>query len=157
MLQIELLRKLPEEIIRQEIIPYTYSPQSKELLADIRSFFVDWNIIDNAYLIHYNYPVLVRDLQIYCRNIIYNSNTFDNELYVFDNELFHDFTYDYRGLIVKYVKLKQTNEIKSLIYKMMVDFISRINKPKRRNAWFLFGLMTPLQRTSFINKFIIID
>lgn len=152
MLQSNLLRRIPEEIIRQEIIPYTYSPQSKELLADIRSFYVDWNIIDNAYLVDYNYPVLVRDLQIYCRNIIYNSNIFDN-----DSELFHDFTYDYRGLIVKYVKLKQTNEIKSLIHKMMVDFISRINNPKRRNAWFLFGLMTPVQRTRFINKFIIID
>jgi hypothetical protein len=153
MLKTELLRKLPEEIIRQEIIPYTYKPQSKELLADIRSFYVDWNILDNAYLIHYNYPVLVRDLQIYCRNIIYNSNLFDN-----DNEMFHDFTYDYRGLIVKYVKLKQTNEIRNYIYKMMVDFISRINNnPKRRNAWFLFGLMTPLQRTRFINKFILIE
>ena len=150
MLKTELLRRIPEEIINQEIIPYTYSPQPKELLADIRSFYVDWNIIDNAYLVDYNYPVLVRDLQIYCRNIIYNSN-------VFDSELFHDFTYDYRGLIVKYVKLKQTNEIKSLIHKIMVDFISRINNPKRRNAWFLFGLMTPIQRTRFINKFIIID
>lgn len=153
MLKTELLRKIPEEIIHQEIIPYTYSPQPKELLADIRSFYVDWNILDNAYLIHYNYPVLVRDLQIYCRNIIYNSNIFDN-----DSEMFHDFTYDYRGLIVKYVKLKQTNEIRNYIYKMMVDFISRINNnPKRRNAWFLFGLMTPLQRTRFINKFILID
>ena len=150
MLQSNLLRRIPEEIIRQEIIPYTYSPQSKEFLADIRSFYVDWNIIDNAYLVDYNYPVLVRDLQIYCRNIVYNND-------VFDTDLFNDSTYEYRGLIVKYVKLKQTDNKKSLIHKMMFDFTSRISNPKRRNAWFLFGLMTPVQRTRFINKFIIID
>jgi hypothetical protein len=31
--------KLPIDIIRQEIIPYTYQPQSKHLCRDIRSFY----------------------------------------------------------------------------------------------------------------------
>lgn len=31
--------KIPIDIIRENIIPYTYTPQPKELCKDIRSFY----------------------------------------------------------------------------------------------------------------------
>lgn len=34
------IRKLPDEIILHEIIPYTYEKQSPKLLGDIRSFYI---------------------------------------------------------------------------------------------------------------------
>jgi hypothetical protein len=51
------MNKLPEDIIFNCIIPYTYSPQSKELLNDIRSFINTLEIIStiyyNEWIIHY--------------------------------------------------------------------------------------------------------
>lgn len=35
----DLLRGLPAEIVREHIIPFTYSPQSAELCEDIRNYF----------------------------------------------------------------------------------------------------------------------
>jgi hypothetical protein len=43
--------KLPIDIIREEILPYTYQPQPKELCNDIRSFY---NIRDYLYKLYYN-------------------------------------------------------------------------------------------------------
>jgi len=51
------MNKLPEDIIFNCIIPYTYCPQSKELLNDIRSFTNTLEIIStiyyNEWIIHY--------------------------------------------------------------------------------------------------------
>jgi len=43
------MNKLPEDIIFNCIIPYTYSPQSKELLNDVRSFTNTLEIISTIY------------------------------------------------------------------------------------------------------------
>ena len=43
--------KLPIDIIREEILPYTYQPQPKELCNDIRSFH---NIRDYLYKLYYD-------------------------------------------------------------------------------------------------------
>jgi len=43
--------KLPIDIIREEILPYTYQPQPKELCNDIRSFY---NIRDYLYKLYYD-------------------------------------------------------------------------------------------------------
>jgi hypothetical protein len=54
------MNKLPEDIIFNCIIPYTYSTQSKELLNDIRSFTNTLEIISiiyyNEWIIHYQEP-----------------------------------------------------------------------------------------------------
>uniref|UniRef100_A0A6C0HTK8 Uncharacterized protein n=1 Tax=viral metagenome TaxID=1070528 RepID=A0A6C0HTK8_9ZZZZ len=51
------MNKLPEDVIFNCIIPYTYSPQSKELLNDIRSFTNTLELIStiyyNEWIIHY--------------------------------------------------------------------------------------------------------
>ena len=35
----EFIRKIPNDVIRENIIPYTYQPQTKELCYDIRNYF----------------------------------------------------------------------------------------------------------------------
>lgn len=44
------MNKLPIDIIREKILPYTYQPQSKELCYDIRSFY---NIRDYLCKLYY--------------------------------------------------------------------------------------------------------
>ena len=48
-----LLKKIPDDIIREYIIPYIYNPQSPELCADINSFYNTYNNICNNYELVY--------------------------------------------------------------------------------------------------------
>lgn len=146
-----LMKTIPEDIIREIIMPFTYRPQPKELLVDIRSFYTDWNVVDNGYILYYNYKILRNDLNNFCSSISHSSYIF------YDMDMFKGYNYDYQSLIIKYKKENNIDKIRPLIYRMMVDFIWRCDRPKKRNAWFLFGLLTPAERTEFINKFVIVD
>ena len=44
-----VMNRLPLEIIREHIIPYTYSPQNDQLLDDIKSFYIVRNLLLNIY------------------------------------------------------------------------------------------------------------
>jgi hypothetical protein len=61
-----LLKLLPNEIIINHIIPYTYQIQSKELVMDIITFQKDFNIIQNIFVFDYNYKILLNDLELFC-------------------------------------------------------------------------------------------
>ena len=43
------LQKIPQEVIRENIIPYTYNTQSRELLDDIISFIYSKEILIELY------------------------------------------------------------------------------------------------------------
>ena len=45
----KLFDKLPIEIIREKIIPYTYEPQPKEVLEDIISYYEVKNLLKDYY------------------------------------------------------------------------------------------------------------
>jgi hypothetical protein len=47
------MQKLPEDVIRECIIPYTYKPQSHTLCNDIRSFYNTYNGIREIYQLAY--------------------------------------------------------------------------------------------------------
>lgn len=73
------MNKIPEDIIINIIIPYTYQIIPKELSSDIISFRKDLDLIDNLYSFDYNYKILLNDLLIFCntnnicKNILYNN------------------------------------------------------------------------------------
>ena len=46
----KLFDKLPIEIIREKIIPYTYEPQPKEVLDDIISYYEVKNLLKDYYI-----------------------------------------------------------------------------------------------------------
>jgi hypothetical protein len=48
-----LLQKLPDEIVRECILPYTYQPQSPLLCADIRSFYNTYHNMCEIYSLAY--------------------------------------------------------------------------------------------------------
>ena len=47
------LQKLPDDIIREYILPYTYRPQSPKLCADIRSFYKTYSNMCEIYKLIY--------------------------------------------------------------------------------------------------------
>jgi hypothetical protein len=44
-----LLNRIPDDVLRECIIPYTYAPQSKELCEDIRNYFEVSNDLFDMY------------------------------------------------------------------------------------------------------------
>lgn len=46
----QYIQKIPEEVVRENIIPYTYNTQSRELLDDIISFIYTKEILIELYL-----------------------------------------------------------------------------------------------------------
>lgn len=61
-----LFMKLPEELWIEKIYPYTYKPQPKLLLEDIRSFPKEFYFVENMYLYYFNYRILFNDLIEFC-------------------------------------------------------------------------------------------
>ena len=61
---------IPEDIIINIIIPYTYQIIPKKLSFDIISFKKDLDLIENLYSFDYNYKILLNDLLIFCNTCI---------------------------------------------------------------------------------------
>jgi hypothetical protein len=125
------INQLPLEIIINNIIPYTYNIQSKNLLVDIRSFYIDYNIIDNIYTFDYNNIILLRDLLFFTQ-----LNKYEKLINIIKKHIFFN-----------------NDSIKASNY-IINNFETNIKLNIDRKIKFLFGLMTPIQRTRFINTFI---
>jgi len=59
---IKNINHLPEDIVYNHIVPYTYQLQSKNLLEDIRSFLETYTIIYDFYSYEYNESIWINDL-----------------------------------------------------------------------------------------------
>lgn len=107
---IEYMKKIPKDVLINKIIPLTYKPQPKELLLDIYSYNIDYNIIQNYYGFFLNDFILLFDFFNYNIN---NNKLLYEKINKYDNELIE------------------------------------------RNIRLILGSMTPIDRTNFINKYII--
>lgn len=134
----DLVRTLHSDIIINHIIPYTYSIQAKSLLFDIRSYHDDLSIVEKVYFIDYNNYMLLNDLIIFC-----NSNI--------AREI---------GTICKYSILRRTFMLWSKSQEFIDKYIlhtlhtNKKNNPNKK-VKILWGLLTPLERTRFINKYVL--
>ena len=68
-----IFSKLPDNIIFDNIIPYIYKFQDKNLLSDIRSFNKDYNLVDSIYSYSYKEIILLNDLKKFVKSIDDNS------------------------------------------------------------------------------------
>jgi hypothetical protein len=132
-----LFSKLPTEIIINNILPYTYEKQSPKLLNDIKSFYNDLNIIENYYYFEQNSSVLLNDIKIFI-NIPSSYEIYD----ILYNH--HDYKFIRKRLLKKH----------KTYYKIILNYSNtEINRTIRK----IIGLMTLIERTRFINKYIITD
>lgn len=73
----ELWKKIPPDIMINNIMPFTYKTINKNLLFDIRTFVRDYRTIINYYYFDMNEYILLNDLIWFCNNqsihgVIYN-------------------------------------------------------------------------------------
>jgi hypothetical protein len=138
--EIQLWKKVPLDIFINHIIPYTYKKINNQLLNDIRNFTFDFQMIINYYYLDMNETCLLVDLTFFC-----NSNC--NILYVAINHSFTDI-------------LDRNFTFKNFSLDKKMDFIKKnfyfnINVNTHKKNKFLLSLLTPSERTSFINEYII--
>jgi hypothetical protein len=137
----EFLKKIPEDVVVNHIIPFTYEKQPANLLQDIRSFYTDFSTLENAYSYHYNFSILFHDLICFCnRSRIPNYNM---------NDFF--------GIVLKRLFKLQTWEYDKLNVFVFVLFHRDAVVHPLRKIRFLWGILTPTERTRFINNFVLED
>ena len=122
------MNKLPKDLIYNHIVPFTYQLQDKKLLLDIRSFVSDYNILEHLYFCDYSSIILLNDLQIF----IYDSNK-----YIFS----------------RFNKMKCNTKLQVCCYE--ISFFNNKTSNTEMKVRLLWGLLTPFERTKFINRFII--
>lgn len=162
----KLYGRLPMELIREHIMPFAYKPQPQSLLCDIRNFYIDWSFVNSCYDLdinsYYNMQkALKSELYEFCDGIIQDIiyNDIDSSLY---NDYMNMDETSYKDILLQYItKEKRSDDFALLIKKLLsVCTLSFIGKKKRdrkncHNFWILFGILTPEQRTAFINKYIV--
>ena len=126
---------IPYYVAHKHIIPYTYLPQSKGLLRDIRNYTQDIKLIEDTYYTRYNEFILLTDLLLY-HGYSYNLNYISNSLL---------------ALMNRHIQLKHKDVIDLNNYIITITKSSK----RKRNIKFIWGLMTPGERNEFINKYLI--
>jgi hypothetical protein len=135
-MNISLLRKVPDDIIISNIIPYTYEKKPIRHMADIRNFYESYRTIADYYYTELNEYILLRDIVHF-----YNCGHSLNEgiEHLFTVKLNRNISLQKYSLEEKYVFI-------FLNYKdnVLIDMNKKIT--------FLWGLMKPIERAYFINK-----
>ena len=120
-----------ELVIQLVLLPYTYLPQSKELMLDVRSYVSDYRIIENVYAFDYNDNILMTDLVNFCAN----------------KDFYEDFSLQQRRL---FANLHPVD-----MYLQTGYFPDTNMDNHERRARLIWGLLTREQRTQFINEYIL--
>jgi len=139
MLKLELFKKIPIDIIINHIMPYTYKPQFKLLLFDIRSFTKDFQFVEDVYYTEYNSAVLLCDLITFCNNNI-------APVYGIDMK------YEY---ILKRNYMLDVKNHRELVAYMCINVHRNLSHNTENKIKFLWGLMIPPERMRFIYKYLI--
>lgn len=124
------INKLPYELVNI-IISYTYTFQNPELLLDIRSFHIDYSLLEILYHYNYNEQILLNDILMF-----YNS----------DN-------------LSMYQRLQRLYTLSNKSLTHLIDYAfnlssNNINRRILRNRIrILWAILSPVERTRFINTF----
>jgi hypothetical protein len=132
------MKKIPEDVIINHILPYTYNTQSQKLLRDIRSFSEDYSRIEAFYMTQWNELVLLNDLLIFWQMKLYPSYGIEN---IFENILRRSF-------------LISSKSDADLITMVRLDFHRNLSINTERKIRFIWGLLKPYERARFIHKFL---
>jgi hypothetical protein len=135
----DLLLALPSDVIINNILPYTYLPQPAKLMCDIRSFYSDYSILENAYTYDYNYNVLLYDLLCFFNRSRTPYHVMNQRFSLLLSRIFR----------MRNLSVTELNEyiINSFYKEITINLIRKIR--------FLWGILRPIERTFFINKYVL--
>ena len=134
-----LISLLPEDIIINHIIPFTYLVQQRKLLVDIRSYVNDFSFLENIYTFEYNEEILLYDLVTFCNNGKFPTWGLEPK---YDEIIRRHFIY----------KSIRDSKLQLLIF---MAFHRKMGQLCERKNRFLWGLLRPRERASFINKYLV--
>jgi hypothetical protein len=121
------MERIPEDLLVNNVYPYTYKLQPKELLLDIKSWHTDTHLINYTY-----YTESITPLSKYNDLILLN---------------------DLERFIKKYRHKLFYRKISEILNQMLFDKTTNM----KRKIRILIGLLTPIERTRFCNEFVLID
>ena len=146
--------KLPDEIISQYIMPFTYSPQPPELLQDIRSFTEDYKVVKNCSLMFFHRDsededdeMIAATKEAFIVSFFLNIINFCND----EKDVREIPTIRFGDIIRRHVKYKDNYDMEIYDHIIMAYYLP--TKKKESFVKYLWGLLTPCERTSFINKY----
>ena len=138
-MEINYIQRLPEDVVINHIIPYTYQLQPRRLLYDIRSFVNDYALVESIYMTQFNALILLNDLLQFCYINVSPSYGIEN---IFENVL--------RRHYCIYGKSEEY-----LISRVRLNFHRNVEVRTERKIKFIWGLLTRQERTQFINKYLL--
>lgn len=139
-----IFTNLPDDIVIEKILPFSYKFQDKSILADIRSFTKDYDLVDSIYAYNYKNVIFFNDLKRFIKTI--DNNSMLNSMLVSKHK--------YSPFFQRHIMLKDKSIIGVATWQKYF-YDSKLNvKSKIRIIW---GLLTPIERTSFFNIFVLED
>ena len=134
----ELIQKLPFDVIINHIIPFTYSTQSKELIYDIKSFFLSKKSLGTIYYgLWFDDIDEASDKEWLINDLFAFANEYNPTIFGYVDSFYEIFS---RHVILKNDKLK------------ISEFIIRLENEKIEKQINIFlGLFTPEEREDFID------
>ena len=145
-MEYNIMKSLPYYLVHRCIIPYTYELQPKQLMMDIRSFSTDFSFIDNIFAYNYTSSIMFNDIVHYCDVI---------------NRRIDNINVNYQlpkcmHVLRRFISLRSKEET----YIQNLAICKRTNHSHKdyiRYSRFIWGLLTPSERTEFINEYILDD
>jgi hypothetical protein len=139
-----LLRRIPDDVIINHIMPYAYNVQDKRHLYDIRNFYTDYKLIDvmfnyNNNNNNNNLKCVLMDLLRFCHDHSY-ANILDRHFMKTPSPS----TFGNRG----YGSLQNQNRWVTYYKNIRAENI-------KRGVKYLFALLTPIERNRFYNTYYI--
>ena len=139
-MSLAIFNRIPLQILTQYVFPYTYRPQPKYLLHDIKSFVNDFSLISSVYFTQYKECILMNDLIKMIDKI-------------------DDCAVNNKNIKKVFTRIKGNcylNDHEYIAYKE--NFLKNNNKNNIvRKIRLIWGLLTPRERTIFFNTFILDD
>jgi len=146
---VERVQRLPLDLRLFCIIPYTYELQPPNLVHDIRTHRVDTRILENVYGTMFNDAILLYDLKRFCQ--VHDIYTEPIWLDIIDE-------YELAALPICFEIWKRHFLYKNMSNAQLYEHITRfdtVHMDEYRCAMFIWGLLTPYERTLFINAYIL--
>jgi len=141
-MHIKYMSRIPIDVLINHIIPYTYNKQPQKLLYDLKNYIEDFSFLEEIYETEYNYGILYYDLIEYCNN----NNVVEYEI---DDKFINILK---RHIIYKNYSKEMILDF--FFYKFNIFSIQKdFNELYRKKSRFLWGLLKPVERIQFINKY----
>lgn len=138
-LNIEPFNRLPMDVIVNHIMPYTYRSKPKEHLLDIRSFVSDGDLLETISCTEYNPHIVIHDLLQFC-----NISSIMPMHYIHKN---------YSNILKRHFRLQNRSSIQ--IEQIAWVYLEKHKTPtSEQKIKFIWGLLTPIERTRFLNTYI---